>query len=56
MDRDDERSLRQELAEVEGYLASLTERMARVQGYRDSLLLKLTDLEGADDQRFAGVR
>ena len=45
-----------ELQTVEAYIARVTEHLRRIEGERDRLILELADLEGADDQRFAGVR
>ena len=56
MERRSEQSIRQELAEVEHYLAELTQRVDRTAGYRDSLQAELLDLEGADSQRIVAVR
>ena len=51
-----ESTTRQELVQVEGYLARLTEHTQKVEGRRDELLLKLADNDGAHSQRAVGVR
>ncbi len=51
-----EQAVRHELARIESRVAWLTAELRRVEGQRDTIAAALTDLEGAHDQRFAGVR
>ena len=51
-----ESATRQELVQVESYLARLTEQTRILEGQRDQLVPKLTDLDGAASNRFVGVR
>ena len=51
-----ESTTRQELAQVEGYLARLTEQQRKAEAQRDKLVMRLADSEGAHDRRAVGVR
>ena len=51
-----ESTTRQELAQVESYLARLTEQQRKAEAARDRLVLRLADSDGAHSQRAVGVR
>lgn len=51
-----EQQTRQQLHQVESYLARLREQADKAQAERDRLVRELCDSEGAAGSRFVGVR